>query len=140
MTNNPYLVIPFAAWFLAQAVKFLSRALKGDMDWQLMYVSGGMPSAHSAVVVSLATTALVLGGWNSPLFGVTAIFAAVVMYDALGVRRMAGEHAIEFNKFLKESGSKRNLIREIRGHQPIEVIAGAVFGAIVAVLLARHYL
>lgn len=134
--SNPYLIIPFAAWFIAQAIKFLIKAFQGQTDWRLMYVSGGMPSAHSAVVVALATVAFKLGGLNSPLFGITAIFAAIVMYDALGVRRVAGEQAVAINKMRKLLGHKEPSLRELKGHRPEEVLVGALLGALLAIRLA----
>jgi len=138
---NPYIIIPFAAWAVAQITKFAIAAFKGKIDFRYLYASGGMPSVHSAVVCSLATTALLVDGPSSHLFGFTLIFAAVVMYDSFGVRRSAGEQAAAINMLVESLDRNRVKldqpglhIREILGHQPREVTAGAILGVLLAIL------
>lgn len=144
MSLTPYLYVPFVAWIIAQLIKFVIEILKGDADVRYLYASGGMPSAHSAVVCCLAMYALINAGANSPIFGVTAIIAAIVMYDSFGVRRSSGEQAKTLNKLVSELArdgnlrkpSEYNQLREILGHQPLEVLAGAMLGVFVAVLFS----
>lgn len=137
---NQFLVVPFVCWLSAQLIKFLIRALQGDIRFQLFYVSGGMPSAHSAVVVSMATVAAITQGLRSPIFGVTAILALIVMYDSLGVRRMAGEQAMALNKLVKALSQSRlglpesPALHELKGHTPLEVLGGALLGSAMAAL------
>ncbi|HUD11618.1 MAG TPA: divergent PAP2 family protein [Candidatus Saccharimonadia bacterium] len=141
MSYNPYIVIPFATWAVAQITKFAIAAFKGKIDFRYLYASGGMPSVHSAVVSSLAVTALLVGGVQSQVFGFAIIFAAIVMYDSFGVRRSAGEQAAAINMLIESLDRNRvkleepNLhIREILGHQPREVTAGAFLGIALALL------
>jgi hypothetical protein len=138
---NPYIIVPFATWAVAQITKFAINAFKGRIDFRYLYASGGMPSVHSAVVCSLAVTALLVDGVNSHLFGFTAIFAAIVMYDSFGVRRSAGEQAAAINMIIGSLDHQRVKleqpdlhIREILGHQPREVTAGAILGVALATL------
>ncbi len=141
---TPYLYVPFIAWILAQLIKTVIEILKGDADVKYLYASGGMPSAHSAVVVSLAGYTFYHQGANSPLFGVTAIIAGIVMYDSFGVRRSSGEQAQTLNKLIGEMARNGNIrkpdefdkLREVLGHQPLEVIVGALLGAVVATLFS----
>ena len=141
---TPYLYVPVIAWFLAQLIKTTIEVIKGDADVKYLYASGGMPSAHSAVVVSLAGYTFYHQGANSPLFGVTAIIAGIVMYDSFGVRRSSGEQAKTLNKLIGEMARTGNLrkpddfarLREGVGHQPLEVIVGALLGALVATLFS----
>ena len=99
-----------------------------------------MPSVHSATVSSLATVALILGGPESPLFGITGVFAAIVMYDSLGVRRSAGEQARTLNHLIDDlmqagairSHTRYQHLREILGHRPLEVVIGAILGVLLA--------
>ena len=141
---TPYLYVPVIAWFLAQLIKTTIEVIKGDADVKYLYASGGMPSAHSAVVVSLAGYTFYHQGANSPLFGVTAIIAGIVMYDSFGVRRSSGEQAKTLNKLIGEMARTGNLrkpddfarLREVLGHQPLEVIVGALLGALVATLFS----
>ncbi len=139
MVYNPYIVVPFATWAVAQVAKFAIAAFKGRINFRYLYASGGMPSVHSAVVCSLATTALLIDGAGSHLFGFAAIFAAIVMYDSFGVRRSTGEQAVAINMLI--DSLERNRVRldrpavhlrEILGHQPQEVTVGAIVGVVLA--------
>ena len=95
---------------------------------------------HSATVSSLATVALIVGGPESPLFGITGVFAAIVMYDSLGVRRSAGEQARTLNHLIDDlmqagtirSHTRYQHLREILGHRPLEVVIGAIMGVLLA--------
>jgi len=141
---TPYLYVPVIAWLLAQLIKTSIEIIKGNADVKYLYASGGMPSAHSAVVVSLAGYTFYHQGANSPLFGVTAIIAGIVMYDSFGVRRSSGEQAKVLNKLIGEMTRDGNLrkpdefsrLREVLGHQPLEVIVGAILGGLVATLFS----
>jgi acid phosphatase family membrane protein YuiD len=139
LVYNPYIAVPLATWAVAQVLKFAIEAIKGHIDFRYLYASGGMPSVHSAVVCSLATTALLVDGYGSHLFGLTIIFAVIVMYDSFGVRRSTGEQAmalnlilenLDRNKFKLDATPPR--IREILGHQPREVTVGAILGVVLA--------
>ncbi len=143
MNLSEYLYVPFIAWALAQGIKFIIAMFKGEYRPSLLFASGGMPSVHSATVASLATVALIEAGAGSPLFGITGVFAAIVMYDSLGVRRSAGEQAKVLNRLiadLQTSGAVKSTnsyqhLREILGHRPLEVAIGAVFGVVMACTL-----
>lgn len=141
MQVNPYIFIPLVAWLLAQWIKFSIQAFKGEIDFRYLYASGGMPSVHSAVVTSLFVTIWIGEGNMSPLFGITAILAAIVIYDSLGVRRSTGEQAIVLNALvdgLEEQkiafNSNVTKVREVLGHKPKEVFWGVVLGVLVAIL------
>lgn len=141
---TPYLYVPFVAWLCAQLIKLSLKAVMGDADLKYLYASGGMPSSHSAVVCSLAAYTLFQQGFMSPLFGVTAVIAGIVMYDSFGVRRSSGEQAKTVNKLIDDmlrNGNIRNSeeygrVREILGHQPLEVLAGAILGVLIAGLFS----
>jgi acid phosphatase family membrane protein YuiD len=144
---NPYIIVPFATWAVAQIAKFAIAAFRGKIDFRYLYASGGMPSVHSAVVCSLAMTALLVDGYASHLFGFTLIFAAVVMYDSFGVRRSAGEQAAAINMLIGSLGRNKVRLdnpslhlREILGHQPREVTAGAILGVVLAMLFSYDHL
>jgi len=137
---NPYIVVPIATWAVAQVSKFAIAAIKGDVDFRYLYASGGMPSVHASVVMSLATTSFLVDGPSSPIFGVVLVFALIVMYDSFGVRRSTGELAVAVNSLLdnldrnrfKLDGPTPHRLREILGHQPREVGAGAITGIVLA--------
>lgn len=145
---TPYLYVPFAAWAVAQVIKFALALIRGEANIRYLYASGGMPSVHSAVVCSLATWALIEGGPNSSLFGFSAVFAAIVMYDSFGVRRSAGDQARTLNRLIADLSVQGNLknyndynkLREILGHRPLEVIVGAGLGIIVSIVFGFNKL
>jgi acid phosphatase family membrane protein YuiD len=140
MTISEYLYVPLITWATAQCIKFVIAIFKGEYKPSLLFSSGGMPSVHSATVSSLAMVALIEGGPASPLFGITGVFAAIVMYDSLGVRRAAGEQAKVLNRLigdLETTGAVKGAhryghLREILGHRPLEVVIGAVLGVVMA--------
>lgn len=146
---NPYIAIPLFTWVIAQLAKFFVAALKSDnrFDLRYLYASGGMPSAHSAVVCALAVTALLRAGITSPIFGLSAVFAAIVMYDSFGVRRAAGEQASAINAILDTMTKQRlgfdhpqQRLREILGHKPLEVTVGAITGIVLALIQNASFL
>lgn len=131
-----YLYVPLIVFAIAQCVKFLLAMFRGEYRPSLLFASGGMPSVHSATVTSLATVALIEGGVTSPLFGIAGVFAAIVIYDSLGVRRAAGEQAKVLNILISDlstSGAvkvpgKYGHLREVLGHRPLEVLIGMIVG------------
>ena len=147
MAYNPYIVVPFATWAVDQVAKFAFAAIRGRIDFRYLYASGGMPSVHSAVVSSLVITAYFVDGVNSPIFGLSAILAAIVMYDSFGVRRASGEQSLAINMLIESlDRGKFKLeqphlhLREILGHQPLEVVVGAVFGLVLGGLFNYTHL
>jgi len=137
---NLALVISFISWVTAQLLKMLGGYVRERRwDWSFFIRSGGMPSAHTALVTSLAITVGFLEGFGSTVFGVAAVFALIVMYDAAGVRRAVGIQAGILNRILRELKGRRpkdleNDVRELLGHTPVQVFSGAAVGTAVAVI------
>jgi uncharacterized protein len=142
-----------AAIFFAQFIKVpIHFIATKKLDWSLLTSTGGMPSSHSAAVTALTTGVALESGLHSPIFAISAIFAIITMFDASGVRRQAGEQAIvlnqlvtDFNKLVedvktwpkKEEHEKRNELKELLGHKPIEVFFGGITGVLLT--LALYY-
>ena len=139
---NSILVTTLLAWFVAQSLKvILVFFTKKRLDFSRFVGSGGMPSSHSAFAVSLAVAIGLTDGFSSNSFAVSFVLALVVMYDASGIRRAAGQQAKILNKMVEnwkiETGEVREKqLKELLGHTPYEVFAGAILGAVIA--LARH--
>ncbi|MBU8905380.1 divergent PAP2 family protein [Desertibacillus haloalkaliphilus] len=137
--------------FIAQFVKVpLAFIATRKVEWGLLTSTGGMPSSHSAAVTALSTAIALEHGLGSPLFAITTIFGIIVMFDATGIRRHAGYHATvlnqlvtDFNKLVEEAKSwpkkeeteKREELKELLGHQPIEVFFGGLLGIVLALTL-----
>ena len=127
-----YILVPFLMWFAIQFFKLIYDRIE-TKQWHLgrFWGAGGMPSSHSAVVVSLATLIGKNVGIDSPLFALSAIFAFITMYDAAGVRRAVGKQAKILNDILnnqKLTGVEK--LQEMTGHTPIQVVTGALIGFI----------
>ncbi len=140
LSSYAYFVIPIFTWVMAQVVKILGMGLlKKDWDWRYIYRSGGMPSAHTAIIVSLCTVLGYRLGTNSPEFGIACILAAIVMYDAINVRHAVGEHARALRAIVPEvfktSRPPEMIIHQSNGHTPLEVLAGLLIGVIVPMLV-----
>jgi len=130
--------MPVIAWTIAQLIKaFVTLTRKKRFDWWFLFRSGGMPSAHTALVCALATAVAMIQGFNSVTFAIAVILAMVVMYDAAGVRQAVGRQARIINRIVKELREKRPKgeverdLREFIGHTQFQVIAGAILGIIV---------
>jgi len=134
---SPYLIAIVAAWLISQGAKYLFVAVKRrSLDhYRQLYLSGNMPSAHSASVVALVTIIGLQDGTSSGLFAVAALFAAIVMYDAVMVRRSSGEQGAAIQKLIKEQKSSVPLPRAAKGHTPLEVAVGAILGALVGIVV-----
>ena len=113
LLSNRILVIPIGIWFLSQVLKVvIGLWIERRLNPQLLFTSGGMPSSHSALVASVTTAIAHETGVDSPLFGAAAVFSAIIMYDAAGVRRTVGTHARILNLILDELLTRRQLDEE----------------------------
>lgn len=143
LSQNMILMTAITSWFLAQVLKTFTNYWKNkEFDFTRLVGSGGMPSSHTALVVSLATAAGLHDGFQSSSFALSFVLAAIVMYDAAGVRRAAGKQARVLNKLLIELKANHTIrdirLKELLGHTPLEVLAGALLGILMAWLF--HYL
>ncbi|MCB5936827.1 divergent PAP2 family protein [Caldibacillus thermoamylovorans] len=147
--NKP-IITALATIGIAQFLKMpIGKITGGKWDWRLIFETGGMPSSHSAVVASLATYIAKKSGVKTIDFALASIFGLLVMYDAQGVRRQAGELSIKVNDLEEEverlrgqkdyhyHDRKSRKLRERLGHQPVEVLGGALFGIISGIIFHR---
>lgn len=137
MQLSPYLLAIAAAWIIAQGSKFLISSVRqqGPVDYRQLYSSGSMPSGHSATAVALMTVVGLREGIDGGLFAIAVLVAAVLMYDAVMVRRSAGEQGAAIQALIKEQKSQVSLPRAAKGHEPMEVAAGALLGLTVGLFV-----
>ncbi len=137
--QNEILGVSILAWFIAQLLKVIFTLWQDHrIDWSKMWASGGMPSSHSAFVMSLAISVGQVYGYNGPYFAIAAVLSFIVMYDAANVRLEAGKQAAVINQII-EAIADPNLnpeqrLKEILGHTPFQVAAGGLLGFGVAIL------
>jgi hypothetical protein len=139
---NPVFVAAFGAWGIAQVIKVpLHYLLHREWDWGLLISAGGMPSSHSALVIGASMAVGLHEGFRSPLFALSFVLAMIVVYDAMGVRRHAGDHARVLNLMIDELLTGHPLaekeLKEVLGHTPREVVGGGLLGMVMAYLVVR---
>ncbi len=138
MNSIELFAVPFVGWITAQLLKYLFELHKDGFQIKDLYTSGGFPSSHASSTVSLATYIGFIEGWGTSIFALSALMAAIVMYDSLGVRRTVQEHT----KLLQELSVKENVDLKVKntrtgkGHTPKEVLGGMILGIIVGVVFA----
>ena len=138
---NKILIHAALGWCIAQILKFVVGYIKeGRITFTLLLSSGGTPSSHAATVTALATSTGYQHGFDSAMFAISFVLAFIVMYDAAGVRRAAGEQAKILNHMMREldEGKTDNMQKELKeliGHTPFQVIIGAILGVFIPVVI-----
>ena len=138
--SNRVLLCALTGWFVAQAMKIPTwYIVEKEWDWRRILGSGGMPSSHTSFVVALTLMVGFTEGFDAAMFAVCFTMAAIVMYDATGVRRETGRQAEVINEILRNvfiSGKPiaDDDLKELVGHKPLEVLAGAIIGVMTAAI------
>ena len=138
--ENKIFFTVLAAWIFSCLLKGIIVCIKNKrIDWTRFMGPGGMPSSHSTLVTSLATCVGIKEGFDSTAFVICCALAIVVMYDASGIRRAAGQQAQMINKIIDAWNESDPIEKEIRlkellGHTPLEVFAGAILGIAFSVI------
>jgi len=137
ITVSPYLWAIILGWLIAHGIKYVIESIstRSFRNFRRFYLSGNMPSSHSATTVALATAIGLIDGMQSVMFAIAVMLAMVVMYDAMMVRRSAGEQGLALRQLLTEQKSTILLPRMAKGHTPLEVLAGAVLGVIIGLVV-----
>jgi len=155
ITSNYIINVGVFSFVLAQILKALLVLItKRKLSLERLLGAGGMPSSHAALTSSVAVAVAHKEGIASPIFGLAIVLAIVVMYDAMGVRRAAGEHARLLNRLVidlpqfsltSKSSNKKDRVKpppptykelkEFLGHTPLEVLGGCILGVLIALLL-----
>ena len=136
LPKNRFLIVPVLTWFCIQVFKVVWDLITTKkFNFKRILGAGGMPSSHTAIVVSLSVLIGREYGFDSAIFALSMIFSFIVMYDAAGVRRAAGKQARLLNKIVETPGLSdievQERLVEVLGHTPFQVIVGAIIGIIV---------
>lgn len=136
--SNPVFLSCIFSWFCAQFIKtVINLCLRkihsiAELFEFLIWKTGGFPSSHTALVTSLCTSVAFRNGVGSDIFMLAACLMMITIRDALGVRRANGIHARKINEIGNELNQKELLkykpIKEVLGHNPMEVVVGAILG------------
>lgn len=147
---NRGIITALVAIGIAQGLKVVTqKQLTGKWDWRYAVTTGGMPSSHSAGVSALATYVAANKGTRHTETALASVFGVIVMYDAQGIRRHTGEIAQLVNdledNIVKLSGNfpsfeyvqREKELKELLGHQPVEVLGGALLGVLIGLISAK---
>lgn len=139
LLGNKLIGVAILSWAIAQIIKIILDIIETkNLDLNLIMSSGGMPSSHSSFVTALGFGVGFTEGFDSVYFAICFVLAMIVMYDAAGVRRAAGRQAAVLNLIMKrfeDHGFKIDVkLKELLGHTPVEVGAGALLGFFMSVI------
>ena len=142
--HNQTLVVALLACLTAQGLKLAIELIRNrKVNFRYLVTTGGMPSAHSALVGALATSVGLTMGWASSEFAIACLFAVIVMYDAAGVRQAAGKQAKILNQlidelFQEEHNLNEERLKELLGHTPFQVLVGLSLGISIAMVFSKY--
>lgn len=146
VSGNQVLVSACLGWVVAQVLKtIIDVALNKSFTPERLVGSGGMPSSHSSTVCALVVSSGICYGVGSFEFAVSFVLAAVMMYDAIGVRQETGKQAKLLNMIMEQNILKmdnehfQQRLKEFVGHTPLQVFAGAILGIGIALLVNLSY-
>lgn len=143
LLSNRILIIGGVAWLCAQVLKTIIYAIVNrTLDLRRLFGDGGMPSAHSATVTSIAVSCGLVCGFDSPTFALALIFAFIVMHDAMGVRLETGKQAKVLNdmiQMLYDDTPPEEKLKEFVGHTPSQVISGFILGVVVSCIVYFNF-
>lgn len=137
---NKVLWIAVACWLGAQVLKVILYSVHHkQLTIERLFGAGGMPSSHTSTVCGMTVGIARIYGLQSPLFTLSLVLSCIVMYDATGVRRAAGEHAKLLNQLLFSDPEKmtpsQKALKEFLGHTPLEVLGGAILGVVLGLVM-----
>jgi len=142
LSENKILISAATGWVIAQVLKTIIHTyFTKNFVAERLVGGGGMPSSHSATVCALATATAIQYGVSSFEFAMAAIFALVVMYDAIGVRQEAGKQAKVLNDMIElfsHMGKDMDIekqLKEFIGHTPLQVFMGGLLGIATAICI-----
>lgn len=137
---SPYFWSGFMGWCVAQVIKMTRGARRTkSLDFTYLMSTGGMPSAHSSLVVGVFVSLGLGQGWAHPTTIVASVVATITMFDAATVRRAAGLQARLLNTITRQLFVERKFsakpLKEMLGHTRTEVLGGMITGTCVAVVV-----
>ncbi len=131
--SNPFFLTILLAGLGTQIIKILIYKFKHKQSFHLkdLFVTGGMPSSHSSLMAGLTTITFLTEG-STPLFFLTIALTAIILRDAMGVRRTAGEEGLTLNLLIKKLHPGIKPVHYSLGHTPSQVLIGSIIGLISA--------
>ena len=144
--NNAPFVAAALSVLVAQMLKpFINAIFERQFDWRLLFSTGGMPSSHTAGVIALTTSIALTEGAGTVYFAIAFTFAAIVIHDAMGIRRAAGKQAEVINEWSRllsdihrEGQFNPENLKTMLGHSFSQVLGGTLLGLIIGLTITDH--
>jgi acid phosphatase family membrane protein YuiD len=143
LNNYKIFLIPLSVLVMTRIIKFAifyfrhGRNLSYTFEHAMSY--GHMPSVHTALMVSLVTSIGYFAGTKSATFALAIVLAIIIIDDATRLRVYMGKHGRYINTLIKQAHiineKKYPRLKERMGHRLNEVIAGAIVGFLLTILL-----
>lgn len=145
LQNAPFMAAAIS-FFVAQLLKpFINAFFEHHFDWRLLHSTGGMPSSHTAGVIALTTSIALTQGVGTIYFAISATFAAIVLHDAMGIRREAGKQAEVINEWSRllsdihrEGQFTPENLKTMLGHSFSQVLGGTLLGLIIGLTTTQY--
>jgi len=119
----------------AQVIKFIIYGTKyKTFHPRDLIVTGGMPSSHTSLLVGMSTTIFFMESLSTGFFIALAL-TFIIIVDALGVRRTAGESGLIIHQLIKKTKLKLKEPHYSLGHTKKQVAVGVLYGFIVAIVI-----
>lgn len=132
-------LVPFIALIIAQIIKVIIDAQKGEFSWSNFNRYGGMPSSHSAMMAALTTEVGTHAGFNSAVFAIALALSFLIIRDAVGLRRHLGNHGKILNMLIKDlpdyKEDKYPRLEQRLGHTYLQAFMGILLGIFIALIV-----
>ena len=137
LAENRVLIASLLGWIIAQILKVIYVLItEKRFDIKRIVGAGGMPSSHSAFVSAMAVSVGFTEGFSSPVFAMAFVISFIVMYDASGVRKAAGDQAKVINSIQEMFSFEAPVyLKEILGHTWLEVMVGSILGIVISLIM-----
>ncbi len=145
LLSNAPLLAAFFGIVLAQALKPLIHLLiDHTFSYKLFFSTGSMPSSHTAAVIALVTSIAMTQGFATTELAIAVVFAAIVIHDAMGIRREAGKQAEVINEWSRiltdlhrEGQFTPENLKTMLGHSFSQVVGGSILGLVVGIVVTN---
>lgn len=140
LAGYPELICCVVGWLVSSLFKIPTYYyVHRRFNLKQAFGTGGMPSSHAATVTATMLGIGLFSGFDHPAFAIALAVTMIVIYDAAGVRREAGYHAVIINRlideYVKSPMINQKKLKEVIGHTPLEVVGGVISGLFSSTIL-----
>lgn len=142
ITPHAVFIIPIIVSLIVQAVKFFLYSLKHGFNIRYAFTHGHMPSAHTALAISLVTSVGYFEGFSDASFAIAIVLAFIIIDDATRLRMHLGDQGRYLNMLIEQlniNETQYPRLKERMGHRISEVIVGGIAGFALTILFIKLF-